>query len=370
MASGSAQRTFFAGKIAGDVLAPGEGVIPPALDLSPEEWLDRRLSDFFHDWFLPIVLLGESRVCQNTIKEYRTAIDWWIVIAGDPPLRLINEFLIWRFVSGLKGAKYRRGRLGPEHPLLPHTQAKILTMIRAILYRLGPATDAKRPTTKSLLPLAPAIVVSRPKQLRTKPWFEIERARAVAAATSRVVERRRRSRAGDAPRIGLDKLMLGSVSAFYYTGLRSGTILPLEWSMLREERGDFWLYVPEGLVRKTSKAIVKFVHPAAAAALEPLRASGSEKIFDWRLCYSAFIDEHERLQELAGIPAEEWLSPHAWRRTFSRQIGLAGLHDATRAAQLALDHESIQTTREFYCDLEPELIRRMPLLVEPQARLF
>jgi hypothetical protein len=51
-------------------------------------------------------------------------------------------------------------------------------------------------------------------------------------------------------------------------------------------------------------------------------------------------------------------------------MGRLGLRSASEIARTTLDHADAATTSQFYVDLEPDFIRLLPPLVEPQRRLF
>jgi integrase len=363
-------------------LAPPFRIWSPDGDFSPGDGKslspDIRLSQFFERWFLPIVLVGRH-ASAATIVSYRESLAYWISFTGDPPLEEIDEFVAVEFTSRLHEANYKRGPAGAPKPMKAFTQAKHLRQIRAVLYRTGPTTDAKR-QAKELLPRAPMVEIVQVQKSRPKVPFSLEEARGIAAAASRV-EAWAPQRGDVTPPAAPPGLWWAAmIAALYYTGLRSGTLLLIRWRMLVVRRDGAWLSLPEEVVPKTHKSREKFLHPSAHSALLAMKASMESKpstlIFDWQRSYSHFVDCHERLQKLAGIPPiettprDKWLSPQAWRRTHAKQMGRLGIKSAAAIAQTTLDHADSATTEQFYCDMEPDFIRLLPPLVEPQRRLF
>jgi integrase len=332
-----------------------------------------RLSEFFERWFLPMVLEAKE-ASASTILLYRQSIAWWITLTGDPPIDTIDEKMLKDFREALSHATYRRGPAGAVRPVTRFTAAKHLRDLRSILSRLGPTLDPKRPG-KGVLPASPYLAVPQPRLKRPKPSFEVQAARAVAIAASRFSDWPTSRRAKTPPRMPPGLWALSLVSAWYYAGFRAGTSLRLRWRMLIERRDGHWWDLPEEVLPKTHKPVEKFCHPACAALLQRLRAeSGAAEegnlIFDWSRSYSHLSDCHELWQLSAGIAEEEKLPPQAWRRTHATQLGLLGLERAQEIARMALDHGSVETTKEFYLGLEPQLIRMLPPLVEAQQRLF
>lgn len=331
------------------------------------------LRQFFEEWFAPIVLVGDRDSAEGTLTIYRNAIDWWERLTGDPPIGSIDEFTIATFKQAMRGATYKRSPLGRSYPLSRQTQHKHLRQIRAILYRLGPTTDPNRPA-KGVLPAAPHITVGRAEKCTPKRPFEIDLARRLYA--SAVDLRWGRSRGGVVtPETTCCLAMRAFCSLLYYTGIRSGTALGLEWSHVRIEGREVWLDIPSELVHKTHKGISKFVHRALLRDLQ--RARCGSRLIPWPYSYTHLDDQHDRLQELAGVPEPLRLSPQAWRRTHGTEMAKVGAEAAMKVAQHALDHGDEATTRQFYVSIEPTFIKKLPPLCdepeiddERQRRLF
>jgi len=325
------------------------------------------LQEFFEVWFVPIVLAGRNRD-DDTLVSYRESIAWWVKFTHDPPLCQIDEYTIATFQGELPKATYKRGATGPDRLLAKYTVCKHLKQIRAVLYRTGPTTDPKR-EAKELLSKAPCISVAMPKRSKPKPVFDLADAPAMLAAAAH--ERMR------LPKIrGLKyspmKFWRGLVLTLFYTGLRIGTVKQLEFSMIQRRRDGYWLEVPGEIVDKTEKPLEKFLHPCAVDAIDALRTD-RQLIFPWPHNARHLATCHDRLQEIAGMTGKR-LSPHAWRRTHGREMGKLGAFHGLKVAQRTLDHEDDRTTSSFYCDLEAELIAKLPYLapkrVEKQTLLF
>jgi integrase len=350
------------------LFVPGES--NPESGFSPK----MRLSQFFYNWFLPIILEAEQ-ADEGTIKLYVDALSYWIAITGDPPLEEIDDELIAEFKKLLPSATYQRGPLAPTRKLVDGTIKKHLRSIRAILYRCGPPTDPKRKLTKKLLPEVPHIQVGKPSMQR-KASFELSIARAIIEATYYIPQTRRRRKLS---LIRLGQLLRAIIFALYYIGERSSSIFALDWRWVEYRADGPWINIPAEAVDKTEKPLEKALHADALAAFEELRTGGNQ-IIPWPHSYSHFSEMHDLLQKLAGVPEQRLLSPHAWRRTHGRQIGLLGAQFALDMAQRGLNHSSPEITEQHYASFDAEFTRRLPsiridpksLKIDPggQTRLF
>lgn len=324
------------------------------------------LTQFFSTWYRPVELESHG-VSASTIELYLDSLGWWSRITGDPPLRATDEYTIAKFQTGLRDAQYRRGPGGMPRSLSPWTQAKHLKNVRTILRRTGPTINPEKPG-KGLVACVPPI---RIKALRgkPKPCFALATARRIASAATDLP--------GDVvPGISAARWWRGLFAALFFSGLRIGTVLQLEWSMLVERDGFPILSVPGRIVDKTDKSIDVAVHDQLASHLALLRGLGGGvgRIFSWPHHYTHLCNVHSRLQLAAGVPTV--LSPQAWRRTHGTEMARLGAAHAIEIARQSLDHGDAKTTTGFYVDVLGELIRKLPELVpavessERQGRLF
>jgi integrase len=153
------------------------------------------------------------------------------------------------------------------------------------------------------------------------------------------------------------------IAVLYFTGLRCGTVLGLEWPMIerRGSAGAAWLAVP-GRIVKTKKPLEKYLRPEALELVERLPRV-SALVFAWPFSKSHLSRRHRELQGLAGVA--DPVSLHAWRRTHATELYRLGASQGLWCAQMALDHADAATTAAFYVDLEADLIGKLPPLVDP-----
>lgn len=330
------------------------------------------LSGFFASWFRPVWLEGQQQASPGTVLKYEDAVRWWCSITADPPLEQIDDVVLARFSKGLREARYRRGKLSVPRPLAAWTIAGHQSRIRTILQRTGPTLDPRRPG-KKLVAEVPYLRVVTPADGRPKPAFSLDEARAIFAAAALPGAGCTRGRRPPmhpqflAAYQGQTALWWQAMLAvLYYAGIRSGDALLLTTADVRpgpeidRPAGTEWLDL--AAAQKTGKPLLRFLHPHAAGLLRQLKRPGSTALFPWPHAYSCFVDLHERLQALAGLPAERRRSPHAWRRTYGTAMARLGAQAGLRVAQLALDHADARTTAAHYVDLEAELIARLPPL--------
>lgn len=315
------------------------------------------LAQFFEAWFLVVVL---AKNADGGVQKYRDAVRYWVEITGDPPLELIDDYTIVRFREGLRRATFQRGLYGPKYPLSEVSQAGHLSRIGAILARTGPDLDRRRPGKELLR--KPPYVEARLPEMDPKPTFDLSTAQELLDAIPRMPATTR-----------LDALSLHLVLSawlllLYYLGWRTGAVRRLTWATIEQRDGHYWIQLTRRASVKTGKPRYKYLHRAAWAACDLLRrhTSGQSDLLLPCPHGDRWLTElHERLQGIAGIAEEQWLSPQVWRRTHSEQIALAGAHAARRAAQQALDHADARTTERHYVDLEPYLIQQMAVLHAP-----
>jgi integrase len=352
--------------------APGPEPVPSLRLVRPEELeladgadapddrgevsLNIRLRAFFTRFYKPIVIDGPG-LSAGTLAGYLELLGWWERLTSNPPLRLIDQFLVSAFAKRLREATYKRGPLGVERRLSPCRVSLLLRNLRSILYRIGPQRD-HRPAAE--LPFRPPAVPVDNPELEPKEAFSLERARAIVAA-GRLIDRPRLEG------IPTPDFWRALLAWYYVTGLRRGGLLGVEWTMLADRRDHWLLTVPARLVEKTGKG-KRIAIPLWACAPVAGWPRGRPQIFAFPYSVDHLNDLHYELQTLAGVPEAEQLPIQGWRRTHANAMGEAGLHLAERLAQAALDHADSRTTRASYADFENRVRLRLPPLWDLSER--
>lgn len=337
------------------------------------------LRQFFESWYKPEVCIKERDSSPQTIGDYEVALKWWERLTSNPPLSNITRDTLNEFRVALRTATHRRGMFetSARYPLSKPRQITILRNIRAVVFRTGPDSDPKRPAA-SIVPKAAHVTIEK-VEAHPKPAISLARVRKIAAVA---VDMTWPEIKGVAP----GQWCLAVVCGLFYTGLRVGTLLRLEWSMLQEHEDGWWLHTTE---RKTGKLARVAMHSDLVRALEPIRTTS-------RFVYSIdryvtrkrrrvdtesptfsvgrMGDLQEALQRLAGIPETQWVSPHGWRRTHLNQLDEVGYRRARMLLQSAADHDESSTTEGHYVDVKNKYRRLLPSILpkadDRQQRLF
>lgn len=329
----------------------GGSELPPGAD--PR--LAWTLPEFFWEWVVPGLMRSRD---QETIHRHRDSLKFWAAIAGEKTLFELSDprdgdAIGMNFTDELPEWGYsRRGKklrdpclIGSlaEHPsytpLQPITAATHAQRISQIIRYAGPRYHPRKPTAEILT--RPPLIPTMTADFITKPPFELAQARAIAAACVQMVK----------PNLppGWSPVLWWQtrIAIYFYTGMRSGTVLALRRAHITSVDGLVSLKVP-GTLTKTGKPVNMLLHPQLAALIERLPPTGDGLLLPEGCNYRHFLTLHERLQQLAGLPPAEWKSPHAWRRTHAVQMEGLGLPEAQERSRLALDHGHQRTTHKSY----------------------
>jgi integrase len=314
-----------------------------------------RLSEFFREWFLLVVLRKASA---SNMGLFGKSVDWWVELTGDPPLCEISELTLAEFAGRLEQTTYRRGRAGIDRRLSAKTIENHLTRIDRILTRAGPKLGKNRPGAK-LLADPPAIAIDK-VDTDTLPPFSWEQVQTVFAEIPHLA----RPSSLD---ITATDWWCGALSSFLYTGWRLTTVLSLDWSMVdMPDDAAWWIEAPASIVPKTKKASRRIVHGVLREALLRLRTpAASGLIFPHRHNVRTLHDWHHALQLRAGLPQP--LGWNGWRRTFAMLMQTAGYQTAVDLGQAALDHSDAKITRDHYYDPVNDFIPRLPAVTLPSG---
>lgn len=317
-------------------------------DLSPS----MRLSEFFTRVYLPWM---KGRLASNeTVLLYQQAVDKWVAITGDPPLYQITDELCSSFVEALASSPGRK-----NDTLASHTIVKHCNHLQWILNRTGPRepNHPKKRRNKGLLPEIP--LIERPLLDIEPPDgdFTIDETLAILASfTSHKPRAPKESITG----VPADAWWRALIAVCYYSGLRIGAVMQLEWTFLQGE----WLVVPPR-VMKRRKGKKQFLSAEAREAIEPLR-KGHKLIFAWPnwLEKKGARRSMRRVFELrlikAGLPEHRQFGFHGFRKAHATEIASVN----PLAAQLSLGHSDSKTTTDHYVNprVAAEAIKRMPSL--------
>jgi integrase len=314
----------------------GESLFPTSGETST-------LVDFFEQYYRPIVI-PDAR--ESTLKEYRSTLRSWCLFTGNPPLAEITNGTLQRFRDCLSKSPGRQaGELKS-----PNTVRKNLIAVATLLAKAGPAGHHNRDGA-GLIPNVP--YVRAPRKILREPRFVrpelIESCYAAAAKMSSPFVR------GVKPA----DWWRAFIVILFNTGLRRVALLSLRFSDVN------WQAATLSVRAEISKTLRGQTLPLHPVVIDHLRAIQTDRqvIFEWRYHKRHVIFLFHRLQELAGVPANECFTIHDLRRT------VATLHwqHSPAAAQLLLGHSGGNVTTDHYVNRQQILSNAMATLPQPAA---
>jgi integrase len=218
-----------------------------------------------------------------------------------------------RFVSSLAALPGRRGER-----LAANTIRKHCIEIEGLWRFAGPRTKRCRHALdlfrddRGLMPmpwLDPPAAEENEDEAR---WFSVEEIRAIIDACSVATK----------PVDGLIPPWLwwqSLIRVAYYTGLRIGSLLSLEYGWILRS-GDS-LIVPASAMKKR-RAHRQHLHPAAAESIDLIKTPGRVRIFQWPHTSRSLYRHLDRILAAAGLGADRHPPKfHGLRRTHGDSLG-------------------------------------------------
>lgn len=317
-------------------LAAEDCEVENAYRISPQ----MTLKEFFERYFRPVFLTA-GRADAKTIAEYRTAVERWCVLTGDPPLLRIDNLFCARFIERDFAMPGRRGEM-----LSPNTIRKHCGALQVILRIAGPQSERypEAPTAYGLFGLddygrpRPTPFFKKPPK-RDKPpedLFTLGEIRRLIAAAEHAAKPHSGQFSAPAWWRALFRFL-------YNTGLRRGSALEIRREWIHSGDGFHFLSIP-GEAYKQGRPHLFYLSRQAMEAIAEMPATG--KIFPWLETMTSLNRHMKRLMRLAEIPAEKYfgLAFHGMRKSLG--TSLFGVNQ--EAARLQLGHESKKTTERHY----------------------
>lgn len=299
------------------------------------------LSQFYFTYYEPICLADAAPI---TIRGYRRVVKHWQAITGDPPLAEITVELVAHFRDCVKKLRGQQ----PGSTISANSVRNYLTHLYALFNKAGPAGPRNRDAAE-LIKRVPWARPPRPEIHAPKvPTLDVV-AQAYAAAD-----------AMDVPRVpGLAPMLWwqGLLVVAYCSGLRRGALFALRFDHVHWRRRR--LEIPPAL-SKTNRG--QNIHLNAVALAHLLRIRGPrELVFPWDHGESYFHRAIHALQDAADIPRADHFGLQQLR-------GLHGTllwETSPEAAQAALAHTTIRTTRNHYLAGDAIMARALEALPNP-----
>jgi integrase len=294
----------------------------PAVELKPE----MSLTEFYRSYVLPICLEPRSPA-EGTLKEYSTAMKFWKLYTGDPPVNLIDARTCATFIKMLS---QRLNKSGEQ--ISPNTVRKLSISIQFIFDRLGRRSRHNR-TGAGLMPDVPYLEKPHKRPKTPDPFTLDEISAWIEAAKTAKAPRIR----GLSPARWWKALILFT----YNSGLRIGSVMRLRWSMLE---GNVLNIPGRDFKGGYDKQFV--LSAPALEAIEPLRKLEMKfpKIFPWNYELHYLQVVRCKMMGVSRIPLGRRYGFHALRKahaSFLSQIN-------PFIAQASLGHTSLKTTLDSY----------------------
>lgn len=347
------------------LFCPAESPASPTADWTLTEFVDR--------WLGPTLRTVDRRrrrkvAAEDTVKRLQETAALWAWATGDPPLGQADEQLIDDFVDLLPRVAWRN-KLAIQYEEQIDLQAGWYRHAETTRYntvvRLGTIFGATGPPQGRLVRAGifeNPPTVGLPDEVDTEPKdpWTLEECRAIASSAE-LMQWKRHSNTGVNPAdwwrcyVGLS----------YYTGLRLGTVVQLEWRDLVSRFDQPWLHVDGTRATKTGKPKWVRLHSRCAEVIARLRPLGDHDLAT-RILPPVYLDPQvgksfsHILVRNAGLAEDRQFTAHHWRATHDWEIQRLGAEQARSAGQAACDHSSAAITTQFYCDTDNMLRPMLP----------
>jgi len=305
------------------------------------------LSSFFETHYISMRLGDASK---ETIKTYRDTIKLWCLVTGNPPLKEINTALLGTFksiVQKLPGLK--KGTA-----ISVNTVRKHLRNLQVLLDKAGPPGFKNRDAA-GIIP-GPVAWIKPPRAEEKTPRF---------VQHEHISDVYKAAVCMDQPRIEGVKppsWWRTLIVTAFNTQLRRRSLFELLWDEVDFE--NHILDLPPKRLKSRRRQIVH-LNEVTIAHLKKIRIFRvpRELVFPWPYAQGWFDKCFHRLQAEAGIPRRDYFGLHDLRRTAATILW----EDSPQAAQYALGHSSMNTTRDFYVNGQSIVARALDALPQPEA---
>jgi integrase/DNA-binding CsgD family transcriptional regulator len=302
------------------------------------------VTTFLENYVFPVRLAEAS----GDHKElYRQTADHWAFFTGDPPLKKITCELLARFKAFLvRSPGITRGTFQS-----PNTVRKPMRYLQMILDCAGPK-DRRHRDCAGILSEAPWV---KPPPIREKPVRFV--APELLSATYKAAVLMDRPRIDGMETAGWWQALL--VLA-YESQLRRRSLFELRMDEVKWDRALLDLPAERFKSRKGQRI---HLNETALRHLQGIRSNARELVFPWPHVKKYFDTCFHRLQTKAGIPTEDHFGLHDLRKTAATLLW----EDSPQAAQFALGHASMATTRNHYVNGAQMTARALDALPQPEA---
>jgi integrase len=302
------------------------------------------VSSFYATYYKPVRLADSA---PPTPVQYEGTIRIWAWLTGDPPLKDITVEMLARFKSCLQKMRGKK-RVGY---MSANTVRKHLRHLQTLLDKAGPPGPRNRDAA-GVIP-GPVAWIKPPRSEEKLPKIiTMEMLGDVYMAAV----------AMDVPRLPGFKPAAwwrALLAVAFNTQLRHRTLFEMRMDEIDWAHCQLDL-PPARLKSHRSQSI--HLNEVAMRHLLSIRTD-RELVFQWPHSRKQFDRCFYRLQAAAGIPLKDQFGLHDIRRTAASAIWA----DSPAAAQYALGHRSIETTRAHYVNGTSIVARALDALPQPSA---
>lgn len=304
------------------------------------------ISSFYETYFKPVRIADSPA---PTRKAYEGTISIWCLLTGNPPLKEINVEMLARFKACLQKmrGKCRVGNMAPN------TVRKHLRQLQTFLDKAGPPGPRNRDAASVIPGPVPWVKPPRPEEKLPK-IITPELLGQVYLATVAMEEPR-------LPGVKAPGWWKALLAVAFNTQLRHRTLF--EMRMNEIDWCHCQLNLPPARMKAHRRQIVH-LNEVAMRHLTMIRTD-RELVFPWHRSEVTFYRCFHRLQTAAGIPRKDHFGLHDLRRTAASALW----EDSPAAAQYALGHRSMGTTRDHYVNGTSIVARALDALTQPAAFL-
>jgi len=302
------------------------------------------VSSFYDTYYKPVRLADSP---DPTRGAYEGTIRTWRFLTGDPPLKDISCEMLARFKACLQKMR-GKNRVGY---MAANTVRKHLRHLQTLLDKAGPPGPRNRDAA-GVIP-GPVAWVKPPRSEDKLPRIVTpDLLGQVYTATVAMEEPR-------LPGVKAPGWWKALLAVAFNTQLRHRTLFEM-----RMDEIDFahcLLNLPPARLKSHRRHIVH-LNEVAMRHLLMIRTD-RELVFPWHHSGLHFYRCFHRLQTAAGIPRKDHFGLHDLRRTAASALW----EDSPAAAQYALGHRSISTTRDHYVNGTSIVARALDALPQPAA---
>ena len=272
-------------------------------DIFPASDGEMTLCRFFEEWYLPQKLFDAK---ESAKQCYRTALNAWRSLIGDPPVKQITPLMLALF----RDARLKTRSVITGKTLSPNGVRTNLRLIQILLDKMGAPGRGNR-DAQGILDRVPWAQPPR-EEIKIPRTITLQQLSACYRAAASMREPR-------VPGIDPSAWWRAMLIIAWNTGLRRGTLFAMRWSDV--DWAGHRLVLPAAQM-KSRRPMIVHLNSVAIEALHSIKTN-RELIFPWTPMTSwkrRFSQMFHVLQDKAGIPSSEHFGLHIIRKTLATTL--------------------------------------------------